>query len=428
MAANSRFARSMFLPREEFEFAVRQNLRRPAVMILSLSLLLLAACNRQPSPVPGPGPDILQPTFSRMPPPADYNFLTSMLPAMVTPPNADDPFKIDFRHRDASGMDLTGQGKLLADWASFDTATRWPGALPPDFNPERLLELGKNPGLGVRALHAKGITGKGVHVAYVDQTLLLDHAEYQGRIVQYAEIGKAPEQAEMHASAVVSILAGKTVGVAPDAFVTYYAAYSDDGHPQLANYAAAVNAILDENAQLPPSQRVRVIGMSLGWMPDTPGVAEMDKAIARAKKEGVGVFSVDTDKYYSVRYMGAGRDPEADPDDLKAYGPGAYWADYFYRDPARYNREFWVPMDARTTAGPGSQTEYAFYRIGGMSWVVPWVTGMYALALQVKPDLTPDDFLKLALRTGAYQTVTHEGKTYKAGPFLQPAELIARLR
>ena len=325
-------------------------------------------------------------------------------------------------------MDLTGQGKLLADWASFDMATRWPGALQPDFNPEQILELGKNPGLGVRALHAEGITGKGVHVAYVDQTLLLDHKEYQGRIVRYAEIGKVPEQAQMHASAVVSILAGKTVGVAPDAFVTYYAVYSDDGRALLAKYAAAVNAILDENAQLPPSQRVRVIGMSIG-LPDTPRVAEMDKAIARAKKEGVGVFSTRTDKYYSVGFTGAGRDPAADPDDLKAYGPGAFWAGDFYRDPARYNRGlFWVPMDARTTAGPCSQTEYAFYRIGGLSWTVPWVTGMYALALQVKPDLTPDDFLKLALRTGAYQTVTHEGKAYKAGPFVQPAKLIAELR
>lgn len=406
---------------------MRQYLRRSAVLLLSASLLLLAACSRQPSPVPGPGPEALQPSFSRTPTPADFSYMTSKLPAMETPPNADNALRIDLRHRDASAMDLTGQGKLLADWASFDTVTRWP-ALPPGFNPEQFLELGKNPGLGVRALHAEGITGKGVHVAYVDQTLLLDHSEYQGHIVRYAEIGGVTEEASMHASAVVSILAGKTVGVAPDAFVTYYAATTGDGRPQLANYAAAVNAILDKNAQLPPSQRVRVIGMSLGWQPNTPGVAEMEKAIARAKREGVGVFSTSTDRYYKVGFLGASRDPGADPDDLKAYGPGAFWADDFYRAPTLNNGKFWVPMDSRTTAGPGSQTEYAFYRIGGMSWAVPWVTGLYALALQVKPDLTPDEFLKLALRTGAYQTVTHNGRTYKAGPFVQPAKLIAKLR
>ena len=44
-----------------------------------------------------------------------------------------------------------------------------------------ILEAGKNPGLGVRALHDEGVTGKGVNVAIIDQNLLLDHPEFAER-------------------------------------------------------------------------------------------------------------------------------------------------------------------------------------------------------------------------------------------------------
>lgn len=43
----------------------------------------------------------------------------------------------------------------------FDTNTIWPNKLPKNFNPTTQLLNGKDPGLGIRALHKKGITGKG---------------------------------------------------------------------------------------------------------------------------------------------------------------------------------------------------------------------------------------------------------------------------
>jgi hypothetical protein len=49
--------------------------------------------------------------------------------------------------------------------ATFDTFTIWPNRLPLLFDPGLILELGKNPGLGLRALHAAGVTGKGSGLA-----------------------------------------------------------------------------------------------------------------------------------------------------------------------------------------------------------------------------------------------------------------------
>jgi len=68
---------------------------------------------------------------------------------------------------------------------TFDSFTEWPSRerLPVNFDPEEILEWGKAPGLGVGDLHAKGITGKGVHVAIVDQPLLTNHVEYAHQLV-----------------------------------------------------------------------------------------------------------------------------------------------------------------------------------------------------------------------------------------------------
>lgn len=89
----------------------------------------------------------------------------------------------------------------------------------------KTLEDGKNPGLGIRALHERGITGKGVNVAIIDQHLLLDHPEFSGKIAAYLDTGcnMPSSTGSMHAPAVTSILVGESVGVAPGARV-YYAA------------------------------------------------------------------------------------------------------------------------------------------------------------------------------------------------------------
>jgi hypothetical protein len=49
-------------------------------------------------------------------------------------------------------------------------------------------------------------------------------------------------------------------------------------------------------------------------------------------------------------------------------------------------------MQARTTATPTGKEDYVFDVPGGMSWTVPYLAGMYALAAQVRPDITPEVF------------------------------------
>ena len=199
----------------------------------------------------------------------------------------------DLRGADLRELDLTGLEEAAYRW-DFDTRTQWPEKLPEGFDPARLLDLGKDPGLGLRALHGRGITGRGVGIAIIDQALPADHQEYGDRLRFYQEYHTAAQgPASAHGPAVASIALGKTVGVAPEALLYFLAddlgtgegaAFSRD----LSWYAEDVDRLTALNETLPEGERIRVISMSVGWMPGDPGAEALEAAIARARAGGVG--------------------------------------------------------------------------------------------------------------------------------------------
>jgi hypothetical protein len=94
----------------------------------------------------------------------------------------------------------------------------------------------------------------------------------------------------------------------------------------------------------------------------------------------------------------------------------------------RFSERLLIPMDSRTTASPCGSDEYAFSRCGGWSWVTPYIADMYALAVQVDPEITPDVFWWLAMRAGRTIEFDHQGETIALGPILDPVALIEALQ
>ncbi len=332
-----------------------------------------------------------------------------ILPA-YDPQNKREIWQVDLRGYDLRALDL---GERLKDllMADFDKGTRWPGRLPRGFDPDRIMEIGKDPGLGVRTLHEQGITGKGVAVGIIDQALLVDHVEYKDRVRLYEEIHSWDKQAAMHGPAVASIAVGKTVGVAPEADLYYIAETNGANGPggfeyDFTHLARAIDRIREINAGLPAGKKIRVLSISVGWEPHHKGFAEANAAVARAQEDGIFVVSMTLTRTSGTWFhlQGLGREPLDDPNLTSSLRPGQWWTDTFYTgkyapDPkAPY---LLVPMDSRTTAGPAGPEDYAFYRVGGLSWTAPWLAGLYALACQVHPGLTPGLFWRTALDTGA---------------------------
>ncbi|MEG0772615.1 S8 family serine peptidase [Clostridium sp.] len=351
---------------------------------------------------------------------------------------------LDLRGYDLSSVDLKDKLKDL-EYAEFDSKTIWPKSLPDRFDPEKLMDLGKSPGLNVERLHKKGITGQGVGLAIIDQALLVDHIEYKNNLKMYEEIHCSDTQAQMHGPAVASIAVGKTVGVAPDADLYYIAEthgeYTNGGFQWDFTWVAkSIDRILEVNNTLPKNKKIRVISISVGWDKSQKGYDEVNAAVDRAKAAGVFVVSsslINTDGYM---FNGLGRNPLNDPEVPSSYEPGLFWKDRYYEN----DKEFYsilgekigvsiedvllIPMDSRTTASPTDPKDYVFYREGGWSWSIPYIAGLYALACEVNPDINPETFWSTALKTGDTIKVQNSGKEYELKKVVNPVKLMEALK
>jgi hypothetical protein len=116
-----------------------------------------------------------KPIFSVKEPPADWSDYE-----FAGFDQGDPTWGYDVRSCDISNEDLS----VVDDFSklSFNTDTIWPKILPDGFDPNQILEYNKNPGLGIQELHKEGITGKGVGIAIIDLTLLLDHEQYKDNL------------------------------------------------------------------------------------------------------------------------------------------------------------------------------------------------------------------------------------------------------
>jgi len=288
-------------------------------------------------------------------------------------------------------LDLREQASALSR-LPFDNRTQWPPAdnLPSGFEPAKLLEAGKNPGLGVRKLHEQGIDGRGVHIAIIDQPLLREHREYKDRVVEYEAVDLEGVPPQMHGSPVTSIAVGRTCGTAPAASVHYYAVPMWKwANEHCRPYAALLDRIIEHNKDLPASQRVRVVSISLGMFSLWPDHYLWSAAVQRAADAGILVVSCDSaDLRIVLLKRKSARDPEL---------PSSYRRVMFFspRD------GLCVPAGNRTTASFSGTDDYIFWRDGGMSWTVPYLAGLAALAFQVNPEIRPQDIPEMWMKTAA---------------------------
>lgn len=265
-----------------------------------------------------------------------------------------------------------------------------------------IMEAAKNPGLGVRKLHEAGITGKGVNVAIIDQPIAIDHPEYRGKIVEYENLcGREGGESSMHGPAVTSILAGNTIGVAPDVKIYYVAApsWKKDALYQ----AQALRWIIEENKKLPSDQKIRIVSISAApsgkGSPFNKNNEEWDKAYEEAKKEGILVIDCTDKTNIGACYLDG-----SDREDPKCYKGG-----FGKNNPAKMDPKYLLaPVASRTTAETYKNGVYSYQYGGtcGLSWGIPYAVGTLALGWQIAPELSNEEIMNLFNDTA---TVNSEG-------------------
>ena len=125
----------------------------------------------------------------------------------------------------------------------------------------------------------------------------------------------------------------------------------------------------------------------------------MVKAIKRAKTQGVFIVSTALSRDYGFETCGANRNPDGNLNNPENYEAGAFFKERSESSDERIKKELLlVPMDHRTVADYTDGESYRYEgNDGGMSWSTPWLAGMYALAKQADPNITPEKFWAVAL-------------------------------
>ena len=365
---------------------------------------------------------------------ADYSVLgkerfPNGQPAQKTVP----PEELDVRSCDLSAWDFTNYtADELADVLTFDSKTKFPtkDKLPKGFSPAQILRKNQNPGLNIRKLHKQGITGKDVNIAIIDQSLLLDHEQYADRLQYYWQDPShrpyADSSASMHGPAVTSILAGKTVGVATQANIYYWAGkFEKKGNVfNAAPIAEVLEQVLRYSFYLVDSEHskpIRAVSISRGFDERDHGSAQFNKIVKELEDRGIAVFTTN-DVYTLSRTHSL-----ASPDGTDYCRP-AYWTQK--TDFASYAQfeDILIPTDFRVTAAPNGTTDYVHYAQGGLSWAVPYLAGLYALGVQVYPDLTKKVFMQAARDTADTKNCVYEGEKFTVRYFVNPTALINRLK
>lgn len=306
----------------------------------------------------------------------------------------------DVRSENFSKLSL-GETLIKTFW--FNQSTIWSTEDKPIA--QNILELGKNPGLGVRELHAEGITGKGITVAIIDQNMLLDHPEFKGKIVRYHDVGTDtyPNEGSMHGPAVTSLLVGEHIGTAPDAIIYYVAAPSWKLDSQY--FADALNWLIDENAKLPAESKIRVVSVSATpsgeGSPFTKNQNAWDAAYQRAMNAGILVLDcthehgITAHCYYDLN----------DPDNVARCIPGIPGIDGYQT----LNDRILIPTSLRTSAEEyhTGSFSYQFTGQGGLSWSVPYLSGVLAMGWQINPELTGAQLVDMVFAS-AYTTENNQ--------------------
>jgi hypothetical protein len=356
-----------------------------------------------------------------------------------------EPLQIDLRYKDLSNMDLEVNIDELK-LSNFSTATKWPSNLPEGFNPNKIIELGKNPGLGVRKLHEKGVTGKSVGVAIIDSAILKEHIEYKDSLKLYKQVHSLDLTPSMHGAAVASVACGNNVGVAPDADLyyintNYYNIASKSGNMEtdFSWFAQAVDEVLEINKTLEADKKIRVIAAAVGASPKDKGYEDFVSAVERAKKDNIFLITSSLKDTYRFCFQGLGRSSLDNPDNVDFYRPGAFWSNAFYNGiyspenlvrlyDSYINEVLFFPMDVRTTASELDNDVYSFYNVADWSFVIPYIAGLYALSCQVDPQTTPEKFWQKAVETGDTVKFDKDGKFYEMKKIVNPLKLIDAIK
>mgnify|MGYP000075969287 FL=1 len=287
--------------------------------------------------------------------------------------------------------------------------------MPENISPGKILEDAKYPGMKIKDLHDRGITGKGIHVAIIDQCMgkSLEHPEYKHAISEFKSF--FPEEilnsdnyfgSSFHGPAMTSLLVGKNTGIAPDVSLHYIEVPMVEDAKY---FADALNYIIEKNKSLSKEEQIRIVSVSAAPSATVGNTMKngqlWEGAFKSAKENGILIF--DTKDNFQSCYLDYN-----DVDDISKcfLSEGTLKLldgeqKQFISSKRNINSVrdlICIPCGCRTFAESRHSGEYSYcYQYPSESATIPILSGILALGLQVNSNVSNDEIMQV-LRESCY--------------------------
>ena len=329
--------------------------------------------------------------------------------------------------KDISSLDLSDFTAQQLSRIPFSTLTIFPekSKLPKGYNSKELIQNGlSSKPKTIRDLHNIGVNGKGITIAVIDKPHPLNHVDFQNVDIEVVDRGikYKDDDIEFHGLCVLSALCGKNNGIVTKSKILFYPAQGADTEDKFSYTISTFNEKLkcleDILKKLQSGFKIDIVSMSTSFWScrpvDKKDVESLEeKRYKEIRKELLkyGCTVITSDEFWNYNYNYAYKKNNfINVDDYDNY------------DESRLEGEKRMNVLCGGKCYPLIDTveEYMYDATGSASWAIPIVSGIFALAKQIKNNLTFEQFTKIAWETSF---------SNKSGVrFINPFELCMRLQ
>lgn len=241
----------------------------------------------------------------------------------------------------------------------------------------------------IKNLNDMGITGEGINIAIIDQDFDETHDEINGAIKEHISLNDR-EKNNFHGLCVSSNLVGKNFGVAPKSNVIFYGFQPYNKETIRDASISALENIYKRNLN---GEGIRLVSISGYLHTESPKFEDIKQKLASQN-----CYIIDSPTFGQFFTSINLRQNNG----TKNYNYSNWQLEYL----GGFKKKIAIPYTGVTPLVNSTSD----YTIGGdvtYSWVIPRLTGIIALCMQLKPDMTLDEFGKIALDT---KYTTEDGK------------------
>lgn len=255
-------------------------------------------------------------------------------------------------------------------------------------------------------LWSRGLSGKGVKIAFIDTGVDESHPDLQGRIADATSfVSRTPHDGNGHGTHVASVAVGNGAasnglyrGVAPKAELLIAKALADDGSGYTSDVMAGIEWAVEQGAQ--------VVNLSLGGDDNSDGNDALSTLCDLVWAQGIVVCVAAGNMgphHGTVGSPGCARDvitvgASTDRDEVAPFSARGPTMDGRPKPDILFPGEGIVAARASNTH-MGNAVNARYTELSGTSMATPHASGACALMLETKPDLKPDTIKKVMMGT-----------------------------